>query len=195
MGLDMYLNARKYINKVGNWDNVNLDSSRPYAGAESREYRDVINAANMWDIENVQEPYGAEVQVNVAYWRKANQIHNWFVENVQDGEDNCQEYFVSHEKLKKLLEIAREAYDHRDPQLLEPTEGFFFGSTDIDEGYWWDINNTIKQLERITNLEEFDKLAFYYQSSWQSNMSILSRTSQFWTRCDLLCYNGGQLER
>ena len=166
MGLDMYLNARKYINKVGNWDNVNLDSSRPYAGAESREYRDVINAANMWDIENVQEPYGAEVQVNVAYWRKANQIHNWFVENVQDGEDNCQEYFVSHEKLKKLLEIAREAYDHRDPQLLEPTEGFFFGSTDIDEGYWWDINNTIKQLERITNLEEFDKLAFYYQSSW-----------------------------
>jgi len=25
----------------------------------------------------------------VGYWRKANQIHNWFVENVQNGEDDC----------------------------------------------------------------------------------------------------------
>jgi len=42
----------------------------------------------------------------VAYWRKANQIHKWFVDNVQDGEDDCKEYYVSHEQLKQLLEIV-----------------------------------------------------------------------------------------
>lgn len=40
---------------------------------------------------------------NVAYWRKANQIHNWFVENVQDGVDDCGAYEVTKEQLEALL--------------------------------------------------------------------------------------------
>jgi hypothetical protein len=43
----------------------------------------------------------------VAYWRKANHIHQWFVENVQGGEDNCQEYRVSREQLQTLLETVK----------------------------------------------------------------------------------------
>lgn len=39
----------------------------------------------------------------IGYWRKANQIHNWFVENVQNGEDDCGTYAVSKEQLEKLL--------------------------------------------------------------------------------------------
>lgn len=44
-----------------------------------------------------------EVGFEAGYWRKANQIHKWFVENVQEGEDDCKEYYVSREKLKELL--------------------------------------------------------------------------------------------
>ena len=29
------------------------------------------------------------------YWRKANQIHKWFVDNVQGGIDDCRPYPVS----------------------------------------------------------------------------------------------------
>lgn len=39
---------------------------------------------------------------NIGYWRKANHIHGWFVDNVQNGEDDCQEHLVSREDLQKL---------------------------------------------------------------------------------------------
>lgn len=42
----------------------------------------------------------------VGYWRKANQIHNWFVENVQNGVDDCGYYECTEEDLDKLLEIC-----------------------------------------------------------------------------------------
>lgn len=42
----------------------------------------------------------------VGYWRKSNQIHNWFVENVQDGEDDCGTYKVGIKKLTELLKTV-----------------------------------------------------------------------------------------
>ena len=29
------------------------------------------------------------IDEEVGYWRKANAIHKWFVDNVQDGNDDC----------------------------------------------------------------------------------------------------------
>ena len=42
----------------------------------------------------------------IGYWRKANQIHNWFVENVQNGVDNCEYFIVKKEQLEKLLNLC-----------------------------------------------------------------------------------------
>ena len=39
------------------------------------------------------------------YWRKANQIHNWMVNNVQDGNDDCGLYEVS---IDHILELHKE---------------------------------------------------------------------------------------
>lgn len=47
-----------------------------------------------------------EIIEQVGYWRKANQIHNWFIENVQGGEDDCDYYDVSREDLKELLDTC-----------------------------------------------------------------------------------------
>ena len=167
MGLDMYLSARKHINKI-NWDLIdkNYDSEQRYEIATTKEYKDVIEAAEMQNISKHNEIYGVDVSVNVAYWRKDNQIHNWFVDNVQNGEDNCSEYYVSHDKLQELLATCRSAYSAKDPSELMPVEGFFFGGTDIDDYYWQGVKNTIDKLDEIVNLPEFDKLSFYYQSSW-----------------------------
>lgn len=46
------------------------------------------------------------IRESVGYWRKANQIHKWFVDNVQDGNDDCKSYYVSTEDLEKLLNIC-----------------------------------------------------------------------------------------
>ena len=40
-----------------------------------------------WDDEH-EYPHN-HIAEQVGYWRKANAIHQWFVDNVQDGEDDC----------------------------------------------------------------------------------------------------------
>ena len=49
----------------------------------------------------------SEIEERVGYWRKANHIHKWFVDNVQDGEDDCKEYYVSHEQLQELVKVCQ----------------------------------------------------------------------------------------
>jgi hypothetical protein len=51
------------------------------------------------------------VEEEVMYWRKANHIHGWFVENVQDGIDNCGMYYVSSEKLQELVDACNKVID------------------------------------------------------------------------------------
>lgn len=52
-----------------------------------------------WDTEH---QYGYDqIMEQVGYWRKSNQIHRWFIENVQDGDDDCKYH---HECTKEVLE-------------------------------------------------------------------------------------------
>lgn len=44
----------------------------------------------------------------IGYWRKANQIHSWFVNHVQDGEDDCDYHNeVTKEILEELLDTCK----------------------------------------------------------------------------------------
>jgi hypothetical protein len=165
MGLDMYLHAKKYVEKV-DWTKLDRDNGLGLDSPEviNKLWNDIVNTAEMSDV--ATDIYGVHVEVTCAYWRKSNQIHKWFVDNVQGGEDNCGEYYVSHEKLNELRETCRQALFAKDPSLLPPQAGFFFGSYDIDEWYWQDIKDTIKKLDRVLALSEKSKLSFYYTSSW-----------------------------
>jgi hypothetical protein len=106
------------------------------------------------------------------YWRKANAIHKWFVNKVQNGKDDCGQYEVSHETLKELLGIIdRVLKDHGLAEVDLPTEdGFFFGSTEYNKGYFENLKYTKKQLEE--HLQMYDQkidnvsISFIYHSSW-----------------------------
>jgi len=50
----------------------------------------------------------SEIVEEVGRWRKANHIHKWFVDNVQDGNDDCKDYYVSGQQLTSLRDICRE---------------------------------------------------------------------------------------
>ena len=106
------------------------------------------------------------VLVPVAYWRKANQIHDWFVRNVQGGEDACNPYAFGADKLAELNSacIAVAANPKRAPELLPTVSGFFFGGTDYDESYWQDIRDTLTQLDWILDTDQEDQ--YVYESSW-----------------------------
>ena len=150
MGLDMYLTAKRYV-----WKAMDSDHS----------LQDKLN-------EVMADELGEGMRVNevcadAMYWRKANAIHKWFVENVQDGEDNCREYWVDSAQLEQLLKACQLALENKDnPRKVLPTEdGFFFGSTEYDEWYWSEIEETIKGLEKVLKLDQ-GKWDFYYRASW-----------------------------
>lgn len=83
--------------------------------------------------------------IEVGYWRKANAIHKWFVDNIQDGNDDCKDYKIDIEYIIKLKEVCEQvknntAHAHK---LLPTQGGFFFGSTEYGECYFEDIDLTI----------------------------------------------------
>ena len=151
MGLDMYLEKRIYIGANYNFNKVEGTI-------------DITACGKKVNINLNKVSYIVEA---AAYWRKANQIHNWFVENVQNGTDDCKSYYVSEEQLQQLIDTCKEVLADHDkaPDLLPTCSGFFFGDTDYDEYYYEDLEDTVKQLEEVLS-NASDRAEFYYNSSW-----------------------------
>ena len=59
-------------------------------------------------VAGIQPERISRVDEEVMYWRKANHIHRWFVDHVQRGTDDCQEYHVSEEHIRELLKTCEE---------------------------------------------------------------------------------------
>ena len=151
MGLDMYLHKRTYVK---NWDHM---------GPEDRHTITVAGPSAA----SIQPERISSIEERVGYWRKANAIHQWFVTHCQGGTDDCRDAYVSRTDLTALLETCKRVL--ADPQkaaeLLPPQSGFFFGSTDIDEYFYWkNVRDTVALLESL--LAEEATGDFYYRSSW-----------------------------
>jgi len=153
MGLDMYLEARNYIGYSKNPKVLELKSMMRDIFPETSEFEDD------------QFSYAT---VEVGYWRKANSIHKWFVNNVQNGKDDCGDYHVNSGDLVKLRDICIEVLNDRSlaSELLPTQPGFFFGSLDYDDDYYFQqINSTIEILNRALEFTE-KGWSIYYSSSW-----------------------------
>ena len=121
------------------------------------------------DEDNVEKSQFTEIKVEEVYWRKSNQIHQWFVKNVQGGNDDCNYYAVSIDQLKELVKTCEKVLEDHSlaEKLLPTTSGFFFGITDYGEWYFQDIEYTIKHLNRL--IGEYEDLGYdylEYHSSW-----------------------------
>ena len=228
MGLDMYLQRMPRYGKTTAREVCAIESYLEWKRAKEDpnskakqytlkqwcgvEYKDVPKGAALqyyknhgkfgyaaWDTE---QKYSGRFRIieEVGYWRKANQIHNWFVDHVQNGIDDCGYHNeVTKEMLEKLLatcmlvlnscEMAdgeiNNGYEFKDgtrvpittegkyivnpavaAELLPTASGFFFGSTDYDEYYVADIQNTIDIINTVLETTDFDTQMIYYASSW-----------------------------
>jgi hypothetical protein len=143
MGLDMYLNAKRFL-----WHN------EEELGEKVAEVFPELKGKRV-----------KEVVVEAMYWRKANAIHKWFVDNCQEGEDDCGNYYVGREQLEELRQLILKALAEKDATLLPPTAGFFFGSDKVDQYYWEDLRSTEEGIVKC--LADFPSdWEFEYHSSW-----------------------------
>lgn len=166
MGLDMYIYARKNC-FVSSW----IDESKGQIKCELPKELDAFK-----DLDEVKNSLSIDFNVDykIGYWRKANHIHKWFVDNCADGRDECQIIWLDKADLEKLRNVCAEVMqDHSKAEQLLPTcDGFFFGGTEYDEYYFNDIDKAMKILDAcIKFLEEKEKAEdyswrLYYQASW-----------------------------
>jgi len=183
MGLDMYLYLEHYVG--GNYEHRNVSGEDINITINTETDNEELLHVPLNKVVTIEE--------SVAYWRKANHIHNWFMNNtdvtIEDVESEA-----TLGNLKELLEVCRQVVDYwnqkekieivkkdfldreykietvNDTSLFEellPTiGGFFFGSIDYDQGYIDDVEYTIGVIKNEL-LKDRDEYATYrYYASW-----------------------------
>ena len=94
MGLDMYLTKKTYVKQ---WDFKKPED----------QFEVVVKKGGV-TYPNINPKKVSYVEEEVMYWRKFNALHNWFVENVQDGRDECQTSYVDRDKIEELVGVLRQ---------------------------------------------------------------------------------------
>lgn len=161
MGLDMYLTKKTYV------------------GNQYRKPNEMVKVIIPKNQESATFPIKqpiknkriCEISERVGYWRKANQIHKWFTDNVQKEADDCGEYEVTWEELMNLLNDCKKVIENKElaKDILPAQSGFFFGGTEYGEYYFQQINDTIKIIEDLIAEKGDDEHlsgSLYYSSSW-----------------------------
>jgi hypothetical protein len=156
MSLNMYLDKKLYVSEFNKEEPKLVDDILKIIGVEysSNNFKHV------------------EVVIPAIYWKKSNHIYKWFVDNVQGGNDDCGDYQVNVDDLRKLLGVVKAQLKNKKKIILEPQSSFFFGSTEVDEFYWGDLERTKTELEREIKFYEDEWKNrnriwdFYYRTSW-----------------------------
>ncbi len=146
MGLDMYLTARRF-----GW---------------GKENDEIVNRAVREAYELTEDYELYDVRIEVGYWRKANHIHMWFVNNVQREVDDCGTYRVTAHDLETLRDTCLEVLNNHTlaPSLLPTSAGFFFGSTTYEDHYFESLTDTVEIMNRAISLPT--QWEVEYRSSW-----------------------------
>ena len=194
MGLDMFL-WRMKKQKGKTFDEV-MEIKRKLDNEEIKGVEKENLKMYMFHtkLENINYEYDSLFK-EIYYWRKANAIHQWFVDNIQNGNDDCEDYRVTQKDLQILIDTLKEVYNslcnkemitkkvqdgsieyetkvfkEEDleiaKQLLPTQEGFFFGGTEYDEYYFEQIKDTLNDLQIINECFDFENNYLIYGSSW-----------------------------
>ena len=95
MGLDMYLegsfSTRAYESPTDQ-DYADMREGKEVKVAKSMELEDAISAIGFEDAPIDHAYNHFQYVFPIITWRKANAIHKFFVDEVQDGNDNCERH-------------------------------------------------------------------------------------------------------
>lgn len=182
MGLDMFLYRAPKCDSIDELNTLNERLDKAFVnGKLANELQaiqkekgfiyEIIISINAWvDLEKYKtdpEGWGNIIQLHerLAYWRKFNALHRWFVDNVQNCEDDCGYYIVTNDHLKELKDILEKLTPENASVLFPPQEGFFLGGTETDEWYWQNVNSLKSTVNFLLDHNERE-LMYIYHSSW-----------------------------
>jgi len=156
MGLDQYLEARKYVSRY--------DLSIPYdqdkGFTESDEFARIVEYLPL-GLELYGEG-GAVISVGVATWRKAYAIHDYISQSLDERFDG----WLSPDFLSKFrLDVETVLADHTYASELIPDHGAIEADR-YDEKYYKDLEYTRNVLTHLLDRKAYDDLSFYYRASW-----------------------------
>lgn len=160
MGLDQWLYKKTYVQ---NWEHQRPEERHEISVKLGGVLREDINPQKI-----------AYIVEQAGYWRKFNALHGWIVDNCAEGNDECQEIHLTEDNLRELYETltkvlekvkAEQPNKKEIAELMPPTSGFFFGSTEIDEHYIAQVEKTIEIIEQALICVGSD-VDYYYQASW-----------------------------
>lgn len=132
MGLDMYLNRRIHVANYG------ISNERSWEVSIKRGGQDVsvISSKEVTTIEQ-----------EVLYWRKANEIHAWFVDRLANGVDNCVPIEVDISELIELRNITAKVLEASELIEAEVVNGYSISTGEDGE------------MVKIPNMEMGKKIA------------------------------------
>lgn len=124
------------------------------------------------------DKHGEQEKETVVTWRKANQIHNWFVDKLSlpDG-FNCETAEVSKEILEELVNICNlvlSVKEHCSAEValsvaennLPRRAGFFFGDYDYGDWYYNDLIYTLDKINKVLEETDWDSEKIFYSCWW-----------------------------
>lgn len=100
----------------------------------------------------------------IAYFRKANCLQNYFEQKYEI--ENCVPHKMSLDDIKDILDkVTKVLENHSLAEQLFPTcAGFFYGSLDYGEGYFYDLREIQKAFKFI--LDEWKEEDNFYYYCW-----------------------------
>ena len=118
----------------------------------------------LWDLLTSQAWPHIEVAMPIAVWRRAYQIHHWFVQNCQDGVDDGRRTLVGREQLEELLDLCDLVLEEPDKaaEVLPVVKGREQLLNPYGDIYFEQVRDTVKVLERALQLPR--KVWFWYES-------------------------------
>ena len=114
-------------------------------------------------IKTAQDASEEDKGTEVAYFRKVNFLVRFF-----NYQDDCSFMEVSEKKLRKLVDYCDKVLnDHSLAEEYLPTQGgFFFGSTDYDESYFYSVGCVREKMLEILKNTDWDKEDIYFYCWW-----------------------------
>ncbi|WP_078544640.1 hypothetical protein [Litchfieldia alkalitelluris] len=167
MGLDMYLASLPRIDGMELKQLYLVDRNLAKWKEEGNElYQKVKGFVRHY------EEFGREwdsIVTEIAYWRKANWLHHWFVTNVQEGNDDMFSYEVKRHHIAILYNNCEMILLNKvKPYDALPTmPGPYWGSTSYDFYYFHEIERSYTIFENLLKQPSFfDENILLYQASW-----------------------------